>query len=153
MLKLLQKELVRIRRVIIGMLPYVKMTNLNRDTNSATNISSDTLTLTDGPIKSRREVVAKRSVALLKESIQLKCVPRHRATEEVYPSGERNIGIQSRRHILQGHMAPQKFGKEGLHRKELFRSVNLKNTIGVRHFFEDGTQQETLQQEGEKHGI
>ena len=36
------KELVRIRRAIIGILAYVKITNLYRNANSATNVCSGT---------------------------------------------------------------------------------------------------------------
>ena len=36
------KELARIRRVILGILPYVKVTSLNRDANLATTVCSDT---------------------------------------------------------------------------------------------------------------
>ena len=44
--KITLKETVRLRRVIIGILSYVKITNLNRDANSAKNAYSDTLRLT-----------------------------------------------------------------------------------------------------------
>ena len=53
------KEIARIRHVIIGILPYVKITNLNRDAKSATNVCSDTLRLLASPAKCRRKVVAK----------------------------------------------------------------------------------------------
>ena len=36
--KVTSKELVRIRHVIIGILPYVQSTELNRDANWATNV-------------------------------------------------------------------------------------------------------------------
>ena len=51
------KELVQIRRAIIGILPYVKITNLYRNANSATNVCSDTLMLMARPVESRRKVV------------------------------------------------------------------------------------------------
>ena len=35
------KGVVRIRRVIVGILPFAKITNLNRDANSATNVCLD----------------------------------------------------------------------------------------------------------------
>ena len=40
------KEIVRIRRVIVDILPCVKITNLNRDANSATSVYSDIPRLT-----------------------------------------------------------------------------------------------------------
>ena len=68
------KELVRIRRVIVGILPHVRITYLNRDANLANYVHLDTLRLTDGPVKSRRKVTEKGSVALLMKSFQLGCV-------------------------------------------------------------------------------
>ena len=53
------KEFVPIRRVIIGILPYVKIPYLYLDANLATNVCSDTLKLMAGPVKSRRKVVGK----------------------------------------------------------------------------------------------
>ena len=50
------KGVVRIRRVIIGNLPFAKITNLNRDANSATSVSSDMLRLTGSPVNSRRKM-------------------------------------------------------------------------------------------------
>ena len=44
--KVTSKEIARIRRVIIGILPYVEITNLNRDANRARNVDSDMLRLT-----------------------------------------------------------------------------------------------------------
>ena len=52
-----KKGIVRIRRVIIG-LPYVKITDQNRDANSAKSTYSGTLRLTVSPV-SRRKVVEK----------------------------------------------------------------------------------------------
>ena len=57
--KITSKEFLRIRHVILGILPYVKITNLKRDANLATNVCSDTLRLNGSPIKSRRKVVEK----------------------------------------------------------------------------------------------
>ena len=57
--QIFSKGLARIRRVSIGILPYVKITNLYRDANSATNVCSDTLSLMGSPAKSRSKVVGK----------------------------------------------------------------------------------------------
>ena len=57
--KMTSKELVRIRRAIVGTFPYVKITYLNRDANSATSVCSDTLRMMDSPVKSRRKVEQK----------------------------------------------------------------------------------------------
>ena len=53
------KEIVRIRRVTIGILPNVKIAYLYRDENSATNACLDTLRLMGSPAKSRRGVEGK----------------------------------------------------------------------------------------------
>ena len=53
------KEIVQILRVILGFLPYVKVTNLNRDTNSAKSAYSGALRLTVSLVQSRRKVVEK----------------------------------------------------------------------------------------------
>ena len=53
------KEIVRNRRVIIGILLYVKITNLYRDAHSAAIVNSDTLRLMGSTVKSRRKRVEK----------------------------------------------------------------------------------------------
>ena len=55
--KVTSKEIARIRHAISGILPCVKITHLNRDAHSATNICSDTLGLMGSRVKSRRNVV------------------------------------------------------------------------------------------------
>ena len=55
--RIILKGIVRIRRVIIGMLPYVKSTKLNRNANSVTSVYSDILRLRESPVKRRRRVV------------------------------------------------------------------------------------------------
>ena len=67
------KTVQKNRRVIVGILPYVKITSLYRDANSAINVCLDTLRLMGGPEKSKKSS-GKGSVALLKVSIQLICV-------------------------------------------------------------------------------
>ena len=96
--KITSKEIVRIRRLIIDILCYVKTTCLYRDANSATNVCSDTLRLMGSPFKKSKKSVGKGSVALLKESIQL---------------GSRCVA--------------QKIGKRMVYRRESFKSVHLKN--------------------------
>ena len=53
------KESVRIRRVIFGILPYVKITSVYRDAKSATIVCLDTLRVEGSPVKSRSKVVVK----------------------------------------------------------------------------------------------
>ena len=52
-------ETVRIRRVIVGILLHVNITNKNWDANSSKSAYSSTLRLTVSPTKSRRKVVEK----------------------------------------------------------------------------------------------
>ena len=63
--KVTSKEIARIRRVIIGILPYVKITKLNRDANSATHVC---LRLTGSSARSRRKVV-ERTGCLIKRGL------------------------------------------------------------------------------------
>ena len=52
---------------------------------------------------------------------------------------EGKIWIKSLRPILQGHVAPRKnSGKKRVHRKELFKSVNLPSSIRVRQNLSTG---------------
>ena len=60
-------EIARIRRVISGILPDVKITNLSRDANSAISICWDILRLTGSPVKGRRKV-AERLCCFIEES-------------------------------------------------------------------------------------
>ena len=53
------KEIVRIRRVIIGIRPCVKMTKKTRDADSAKSASLGTERLAVSPTRSRRQVVEK----------------------------------------------------------------------------------------------
>ena len=57
--KVSSKDCARIRRVIVAF-SRVKITSLYRDANSATNVSSDTLRLMGGPVKSLRKVTKDR---------------------------------------------------------------------------------------------
>ena len=59
LLNITLEETRRIRRVITGILPHVKVTNLIRDANSAKSVFSGTSKLTISPAKSRRKVVEK----------------------------------------------------------------------------------------------
>ena len=80
----------------------------------ATNADSDTLSLMDGPAKSRRKVVSNGSVALLQESVQFGC-----ASQDSHPRKsilqEAKLGSNLHRQILQGHVATHKknSGKKG----------------------------------------
>ena len=75
--KITLKESLRICRVIIGILPYVKVTNPNRDAHSATSVCSGILRLTSSPVKSGRKVVEEvRLLYWKKESNQFGCVSR-----------------------------------------------------------------------------
>ena len=60
------KESVRLRRVIIGILPYVKITSLYRDANSATTVFSDTLRLMGS-----REAISKKPKTTMRKTTNL----------------------------------------------------------------------------------
>ena len=85
------------------------------------------------PSKKSKKSDGKRSIALLKESEQLGCVSQD--TEPPKKSILRKSGNWDRiapSHSPWAHGTKSKFGKESVHREELFRSVNLKNAICVR---------------------
>ena len=56
--KTVSEEIVRNRHVISGIVPCVKITNLYRDANSATDVCSEALRMAS-PVKSQRKVVEK----------------------------------------------------------------------------------------------
>ena len=56
--KTFSEEIVRNRHVISGIIPCVKITNLYRDANSATDVCSEALRMAS-PVKSQRKVVGK----------------------------------------------------------------------------------------------
>ena len=67
-------ESVRTRRVIIGTLPYVKITSVRQDAYMAMIAVSYIFEAEEKPSKKSKKGAAKGSVALLKDSIQLGCV-------------------------------------------------------------------------------
>ena len=98
------KDVVRIRHVIVGILPSVKITNLHRDADSATNDSSDVLRRMGSPVKSRRKWVER--IRRLTEglfAIGLR-VPRYRTSAKVNPTEKLKIRTKVHRHILQRHI-------------------------------------------------
>ena len=108
------KEVVRIRRVIVGILPYVKITNLNRNANSATSASSDILRLTDSPVKSRRKVVEKDQWPCEGSQTHLGCVFQDTEppqSKSIFTEEHGIFGIRSHGQILQRHIAPVKIGE------------------------------------------
>ena len=52
--------------------------------------------------------------------------------KSIYSTERRELGIKSRRQILQGHLAPRKNTGKMVHRNESCKSVNLKGAIRVR---------------------
>ena len=105
--KISSEESVRIRRVIIGILPFVKITKQNRDANSATNVCSHMLRLTASPVKSRRKKLTRISCFTGRVHTSGLRVPRL-PSEKVYSTESWTIGSESLRHALQGHMTPHK---------------------------------------------
>ena len=100
--KYTSKEIAQIRRVIISILPRVKITHLNWDANSATTVCSETLRLTGCPMKVE-EKWWKGSVALLKELIQM--CPKITFRKSLFYGTAKN---RSNRTVTfsRGHVAP-----------------------------------------------
>ena len=89
------KETVRILSVMIGMLPYVKITYLNRDANSEKSSFSGTFEIDNQPSKKPKQSGGKRSLALLKNLKQLRRlpIPGYRAAEIKVGFTEELLGI------------------------------------------------------------
>ena len=129
------KDVVRIRHVIVGILPSVKITNLHRDADSATNDSSDILRRMGSPVKSRRKWVERiRRLTEGLYSIGLR-VPRYRTSAKVNPTEKLKIRTKLHRHILQRHITsrtkntPEK--KERFHRKN---AIFVSQILEIGHF-------------------
>ena len=71
---------VNMRRVSFGILPCVRTASLKKVVDMVTNAISDTVGQKRRPTKRSKKGAAKRSVAILKESIQLGCV-----SQDSYP--------------------------------------------------------------------
>ena len=124
------KVTARIRHVIIGKLPHVKITNLIRHANSAKSTFSTTMRFTISPARSRRRVVEKDLLTYLKNSKQLSCVfqrreqPKSKSISRKVPiclGPKRSVPISkdTQRHV--------KCGKKRVHLKVLFSILNLMN--------------------------
>ena len=125
-----------------------KPTSLRLDANMATSAVFDMLRQMRSPAKSLRTVVLKEgTVALLIESFQFELCVSRSSSEKIYSMERRKIGIETRRQILQGHLAPNKnSGKKGVHRDALFKSAPHERSPCPPKF-EDRSQEETLHQE------
>ena len=101
------------RRVIIDILPYVKMTSMNRDANSATNIYLDTEA--DGqPRKKLKKSGGKGPVAVLKESVHLGCVSQDYSPKNLNLRKVGKLGSNHTVKFSKGTLAPhQNSGKKG----------------------------------------
>ena len=89
--------------------------------------------------KTSKKSDMKRSVALLKDAVQLGCVSQDSHPNTSVARKERKIGIKSHRQILQGHVAPhQTSGKKGSITRSFFKSVRLMSAIRVRQSLRKG---------------
>ena len=115
------KEAVRIRCVIIGILPYAKITYLNRDANSSKKCVFRHTEVGSQPDKKPNKSGGKGSVALLKNSKQLGCalqdfeLPKSRLIlRNSQNSWDQIAACASQK----AHFTPFKFGKERVNPKE-----------------------------------
>ena len=118
--------------MIIGILPKVNITNLNRDANSAKRAYSGTLRLTVSRAKKQKKSGGKGSVATLKNSKQLGCVVQEKEpakSQSILQKSTKFLGSKRSVHFSKGTLHHVKIGKERVHRKELFRSVNLMSVV------------------------
>ena len=146
--RITSKEIVRSRRVIVGILPYVKVTKLNRDANSAISACSDMLRLTGNPAKIRRKVVERIERFIEEDKTFGLRISEYRANEiQVDFTEEHKIfGIGSHRSILESTLHHMKIR---VHRKELpIEMCELQErSLCAPKNWEYRTQEETLQQE------
>ena len=118
--------------MIFGIFPYVKITSLNRDANSATNAVRH-VEAEGQPSKKSKKCGGKGSVAPLKESIQLgrvsqDCPPRNSILRQVGKLRSNHTVKFSKgtQHLIQN------LGKKESIARKLCKSANLKNAIRVR---------------------
>ena len=140
-------ETVRIRHVIGGILPCVKITK----TESGCKFGEECMLgtkrcLTVSLTKSTRKVVGK--------VLLLSCrIPSNRAVcfkpqkfKSILRKGSTFFG--QKRSVLKKYIVPRKnFGKETVHRKVIFSILNLMSVAPMPRKFEDKTEEETLKQE------
>ena len=124
---IISKETARIRRVIIGILPCVKIAKLTRDANSAISAYSSTPRLTVSPLKSLRRVMT-RIGSLMKEvetfwvvysRIQSRRNPRR------FHGRAKNHWDQIARPILKRYVTPRRNSGKEVHRRVNLTSVLL----------------------------
>ena len=130
-------ENVITRHVIIHTLPCVKITSVRQDAWTARDAILQMLRRREAQQKVT-EIWCERISCLVEGVCTIGlCVSRF-SSEKVYSTERKKIGIESRRQILQGPVAPKKIGKERVHREGLFKSVNLMRLVLTRLSFRRG---------------
>ena len=127
----ISKEIARIRRVIISIVPNVEITNLYRDANSAS--------------KKSKKSGGGGSVALLKESVQLGCVSQDTETpkKSILQKGEKLGSNRAAKFTKGTWQDTKKSGKKGSIARDFATSVNLMGAQCAPNF-EERTLQEPL---------
>ena len=136
------KESVGIRRVIFGILPYVKIARLNRDAYGDERLFRHTEV--DGQPSKKSEKSGGKDQLLYRGSLYnwIVCLI---LSEKVFCGNLRNWDrITPSNSPKALGTTFKKFGNERVHREVLCKSVNLKSAF--RPKFEDRTQGETLRQ-------
>ena len=99
----------------------------------ARSVVFDMLRQKRSPAKKSKKCGAKGSVAILKELLTIEVCVSRSPSDNIYSTENRNIGIESRRQILQRHMASFiNSWKERVRPEGSFRSVNLISVILAR---------------------
>ena len=123
---------VRIWRVIIGILPYVKITTSESGCEFDEKVHIQAQEVDSQPNKTPKKNGGEGSVALLKNSKQMGCV-----SQDAEPLKSRSIlrkstkFLGSKRSVRLPHFTTQKLGKERVHCREVCRSVNLTSVVLV----------------------
>ena len=112
-------KIVKTRHVNFGIFPCVKTTSLRPDAKMEEHVSFFKHVKADAkPSQKAKKGGAKRSVALLKESI--------------FSTRKGNWDQNTPSNSPMAHGTKLKFGKERVHREELSKSVNLMNVVLAR---------------------
>ena len=143
------KETVRIRRVIIGILPSVKITNQKRDANSAKSANPGTERVTASPARSPRRVVEKDLLPHEKfQAIRLRTSEYPAAEIQIdFTENPKFLGSRRNVHFSKGTLRHVKIRE----RKGPYQGVTQHSDPHERSpyapKFEHRSEEETLQQE------
>ena len=128
------KRTVRIRHVIAGILPYVKITKVNRGCKFCEQCKIRRTEVDNQPSTKPKKSGGKGSVPFMMNSKQLGCVFQDMEAAEIqvdFTEEHKILGTKAQRAFLKRYASPlPNLGKKKrVPRKESFRSVNLTSVV------------------------